>query len=380
MRADLDWNDIKARANDVGLLAAARLCGAVLRRQGAEHVGPCPFCGGRDRFSVNPAKGKWNCRGAEGGGQAVGLVMHGLGLEFKAACALLTGENPPDGGRIDGIGERRRAADAKRAREQAQQEAEAALSRRQMQGLARRIWQQAGPISGTPAQAYLAGRGHRLASWPEDLPENLPENLPEDISENLRFHRHLKHPEGRSFPALVCRVADRFGAQTGVWRIFLSEGAGGWGKADVDQPKLGLGPCGGGAVRLSAARRGEVCLAEGVETALAVMALTGRPCWAALSTSGLVGFEAPADIEAVRIYADADFSKLNSRTGLWSEPAGLKAARRCAARLARQNVAVLDITAPVLPGSDWEDVMNLVTAGVGGKAAPGTQAAAGGAV
>lgn len=369
MTTDLRWDDLKTRANEVGLLEAAKLCGARLRRQGPEHVGPCPCCGGHDRFSVNPAKGKWNCRGAQGGSQATGLVMHGLGLDYWGALKLLTGEDPPIG---DGAGggkgaaprtiratetSRRQVAEEKRDR----LEADAAHSSKRRQDLARRIWRQAGALSGTPAQAYLRSRGHGT--------EKFRENWPESAQANLRFHRRLKHPEGRYFPALVCRVEDRGGDQIGLWRIFLSEGLNGWGKADVEQPKLGLGPCGGGAVRLADARQGEICLAEGVETALAVMTLTGRPCWAALSTSGLVGFEAPEEIDAVRIYADADFSKLNTRTGRWSEPAGLKAARRCAMRLAQQNVAVLDIIAPAMPGSDWEDVMNLVgREGVSGRA------------
>jgi hypothetical protein len=29
-----------------------------------ERVGPCPVCGGRDRFSINTKKRVWNCRGA----------------------------------------------------------------------------------------------------------------------------------------------------------------------------------------------------------------------------------------------------------------------------------------------------------------------------
>jgi hypothetical protein len=36
--------------------------GLQLRRQGRELVGPCPTCGGRDRFAVNPSKQLWNCR------------------------------------------------------------------------------------------------------------------------------------------------------------------------------------------------------------------------------------------------------------------------------------------------------------------------------
>ena len=56
-------------ARAVPLLDAFGLAngGAVLKRQGTEHVGPCPHCGGRDRFSIHPGRGKGNCRGAAGG-------------------------------------------------------------------------------------------------------------------------------------------------------------------------------------------------------------------------------------------------------------------------------------------------------------------------
>lgn len=350
MTLDPQWDDYKARANEVALLSAAQKCGASLKRSGQEHVGPCPACGGKDRFSINPAKGKWNCRGAGGGGQAIGLVMHCLAMDFKAACEFLTGEAPPTGqsGTWDEDAqnrarERRQASEAK----QAQEQDEASLQEGQALERAVSIWQAGKLLAGTPAEAYLRARGHMLSQWPD----------------SLRFHPTLKHPEGSNYPALICRVDDSFGDQTGVWRIFIADSAKGWGKAPVSNAKLGLGPCGGGAVRLAEPLDGEVCLAEGIETSLAVTALTGRPCWAALSTSGLVGFEAPFDIASVRIYADADFSKYSDSTGKWSEPAGMKAARQSRDRLVEQGVNVLDIVEPATPGSDWEDVMNLTRTG-----------------
>jgi hypothetical protein len=36
---------------------------ARLKKTGGEWTGPCPRCGGRDRFSISPSKGLWNCRG-----------------------------------------------------------------------------------------------------------------------------------------------------------------------------------------------------------------------------------------------------------------------------------------------------------------------------
>ena len=36
--------------------------------------GPCPVCGGTDRFSINTAKGVWNCRQCGVGGDVIALV------------------------------------------------------------------------------------------------------------------------------------------------------------------------------------------------------------------------------------------------------------------------------------------------------------------
>lgn len=39
----------------------------VAATHGGEWAGPCPFCGGRDRFHVQPAEQRWLCRGCTGG-------------------------------------------------------------------------------------------------------------------------------------------------------------------------------------------------------------------------------------------------------------------------------------------------------------------------
>ena len=60
-----------------------------------ERSGPCPICGGEDRFSVNLGKQVFNCRGcgAKGHG-AIDLVMFLDGCAFPAAVETLAGERP----------------------------------------------------------------------------------------------------------------------------------------------------------------------------------------------------------------------------------------------------------------------------------------------
>jgi len=50
-------------------------------------IGPCPVCGGTDRFSINRQKNLWNCRGCQKGGGVIDLVQHLQGLSFPAAIA-----------------------------------------------------------------------------------------------------------------------------------------------------------------------------------------------------------------------------------------------------------------------------------------------------
>jgi hypothetical protein len=69
--------------------------GIKLRSQGVELIGPCPKCGGDDRFAIDTEKQVWNCRGCGKGGDVIELVRHLDGCGFKAACATLTGEPPP---------------------------------------------------------------------------------------------------------------------------------------------------------------------------------------------------------------------------------------------------------------------------------------------
>jgi CHC2 zinc finger len=70
--------------------------GITLQRQSkTEFVGPCPKCGGDDRFAINTKKGVFNCRGCGIGGDVIQLVEHLDGVDFNTACTTLTGQPPP---------------------------------------------------------------------------------------------------------------------------------------------------------------------------------------------------------------------------------------------------------------------------------------------
>src|SRR4030042_652775 len=68
----------------------------VAKTGGGEYAGPCPFCGGRDRFRVQPNRkpwGLWMCRNCgEGRWQdVISFVMQRDQVDFKTALQTLGG-------------------------------------------------------------------------------------------------------------------------------------------------------------------------------------------------------------------------------------------------------------------------------------------------
>jgi len=61
----------------------------VAATNGGEYAGPCPFCGGRDRFRVWPEQGRYWCRGCKKTGDAIQYLRDKENLSFAEACRLL---------------------------------------------------------------------------------------------------------------------------------------------------------------------------------------------------------------------------------------------------------------------------------------------------
>lgn len=205
------------------------------------------------------------------------------------------------------------------AQREAQGRAEAAKRGAQ----AERLWQETQPLAGSPAEAYLRGRG-----------------IVGPLPPSLRFHPACWHQTAKRFPAMVARLegADGFA----VHRTYLK--ADGSGKADIDPPKAMLGAVAGRAVRLAEADGG-LAVAEGIETALSLSCgLLSAPAavWAALSASGMAALRLPPNPSRLTIAADGD-------------KAGREAANALAARAAALGWAVSILPAP--DGADWNDVL-----------------------
>ena len=59
---------LRDRAREVRIEDEIVRRGITLKRSGAELIGPCPKCGGEDRFAVNLNKQVFNCRGCNARG------------------------------------------------------------------------------------------------------------------------------------------------------------------------------------------------------------------------------------------------------------------------------------------------------------------------
>jgi putative DNA primase/helicase len=146
------------------------------------------------------------------------------------------------------------------------------------------------------------------------------------MNASLRFHPRCPHPNGTKLEALVALVervgAERVGAGTervgagaervgagpvAIHRTFLR--ADGSSKANIEPAKAGLGPVGGGSVRLGMPRPGQwIAVAEGLETALAVATACSMSTWAALSAGGIRALVLPHEATHIVIASDHDSS------------------------------------------------------------------------
>lgn len=72
------------------------LLGYELRKAGGYHVGACPFCGGRDRFTVKHTSNgdRWHCRHCGDGKYhtAIDYIMRRDNADFKTALKILGGD------------------------------------------------------------------------------------------------------------------------------------------------------------------------------------------------------------------------------------------------------------------------------------------------
>jgi hypothetical protein len=163
--------------------------GYQLKRKGGQLEGPCPVCGGVDRFVITPKRNVWFCRQCAKGGDVINLVKHVEGINFIDAVSMLTGEQE--------------LVSDKRIQEQIKQSAESRALKEEADRryaeeqyrVAMRIWTDAVCVWDTPAQKYLESRC-------------CDGMFPYDRDAVLRFHPHCPFKPGVTHPSLIALISN----------------------------------------------------------------------------------------------------------------------------------------------------------------------------
>ena len=190
--------------------------------------------------------------------------------------------------------------------------------------LALLLWNEAKLITGTWAARYLSARG-----------------IANPANPSLRYSPcATTDRDGQSIPALVAALASPLGKVTAVQTTLIEPTA--LRKRNCRVPRKTYGHMGAGAVRLAAT--GDMLgLAEGVETALSAMQLTGVPLWCCLGAARMHQVAIPETVRTLIVFADND------------EP-GMAAARRTASQ--HRNITV-EIRTPPDGCKDWNDALQV---------------------
>jgi putative DNA primase/helicase len=194
---------------------------------------------------------------------------------------------------------------------------------------ARQIWDGAYDPLQSPVERYLGSRGI---------------TVPPPAS--LRWTPRCWHRDVRAYlPAMVAVLEHVERGIVGVHRTYLTPD---YRRRD----RASLGPVGGGAVRLGQVRPDTwLCVAEGIETALAVTTACGIPAWAGLSAGGVRALVLPSEARMVLICADNDANGVGQRAAAEAAQRWLMEGRRV--RIAMPPESDTDM-ADVLVGRDGD--------------------------
>ena len=293
--------------------------------------GPCPVCGGRDRFRWDDKNGSGsfycnNCGPGDGfklvqrfrgcaPGEALKAVANHLGLGANYEFEHARNVHPDPCRNIETS-----------STEQDQKSRELSLER---------LWRESRVVrQGDPVYKYLTVT-RRLCL--------------DSVPSSLRFHPELPYFEGNkkrgTFPVMLAAVYDSTHRLVSIHRTYLTPDG---RKAPVGAPKKLMqaifdGATNGAAIKLF--EPGEILgIAEGIETALSCHIETGVPVWSTVSAPGMVSVKVPNAVNEVWIFADSD-----------SNSAGLRAASTLAGRLLDESRRV-KLLLPDQVGVDFCDI------------------------
>lgn len=207
----------------------------------------------------------------------------------------------------------------------------------------REAWKGSVSIVGSPAEKYLQKRG----IWKGNIPSGVLRAHP-----GLRYFDMKEKKSYGTWPALLAPIRNIDNEIVSLHRIFLTEEG---DKAPVPKVKKMMSPykdVRGAAVRLYPAKGEVLGIAEGIETALAVHAISRMPVWSAIAAPLLEQVKVPSFVKHVVVWADLD-----------SSGRGEEAANKLADLLEPQGIRVEIMLPRTWEGGpadlDWLDVLNL---------------------
>jgi hypothetical protein len=200
---------------------------------------------------------------------------------------------------------------------------------KRMRYIARGIFDDSWPISGTLAQRYFEQRD----LWSVAR-----------MIDDIRFHARCPREQFRQPAVVVAMRSYSSNAVLAIQRIFLTR------DARKDGTPMMLGSPLGAAMQLQLLQNGNLHICEGLETGLAILAQDHGPVWALGSTSLIKSFPVLDGVDDLTIWADHD--PVDPRTG---KRPGEAAALACELRwqAAGRNV---DTMVPRIEGRDQADV------------------------
>lgn len=264
--------------------------GVVLKKQGRDFVGLCPFHAEKTAsFSVSDGKGVYHCYGCAAGGDLFGFIARHEGIDFSEALKRLRSQ----AGLID-VGEKELE---RRAKERALvSEKSDALARRKKFSeisVARKIWDDGEALErGTAAYLYLKNtRGIDPDAFVGVGALRAHSGLPYWVKEGADYNVL------GVFPALLGALVDPDAKFVALHITYLEQGGLKFSREDKDGKKLAAkkvrGAPQGGMIRIGrpAQKDGGLFLggAEGIETALSVRDATGLPVWPLYSLGNFAG-------------------------------------------------------------------------------------------
>lgn len=267
--------------------------------------GPCPFCGGKDRwrFTDHEGKGLWICNQC-GAGDGADLLMRYHGWDFKQTASEV----------------------------------------RKVVGEVEPTFKPSGPdpsirLNQIRRGAYPAGGSAEVIDYLTSRGLEVPNTL--KAHDAVAYYQDKSHIG--DFSAMLGLVVDRGGKPVTYHVTYLKDGK----KVPLEPARKILKPTrsvNGCSIRLYPADV-HMGVAEGIETAIAAHMLTGLPVWSVMSTSGMEHWFPPEGTDAVTVFADNDVKY-----------GGQKAAYELAHKLRCKGFDV-EVKIPPRAGQDFNDVL-----------------------